>query len=479
MKLSHLSSFLLATLILTTTHRATKAEAPSSLDKEKIKWELRLGTHQYTIPLVDNGQIFLGVNDRGLKHPNIKPSNGGLLLCLDEDTGDTIWQLPIPRNMEGTTPPFHFNHWKCGICSQPQIDGDRMYLICPRGGVICVDRKGQANGNDGPFLDDAAYMGMKEGSKLAPTDGDVIWRYDMIKELKIYPHDVCGSTVLIHGDYVYALTSNGKDDKHKDIANPNAPSLIVLEKKTGKLVAIDGKDISTNTFHGQWSTPALATVNGKSLILFGAGDGYLYAYEPITPAADGKVATLKIVWRYDCNPPEYRAQEYARHTNKSKKGPSEIIARPIVYNDRVYVPIGQSPVHGPGQGNLSCIDLATGKKVWDSQLVDRSTADVAIHNGLLYASDFSGKLNCFDADTGEHFWTQDLEGGTWHAFPTVLDDKVYISTEKMVFWIMETGKEKKVIARERVNSPAITPIISNGVFFLPLQNRMVAYDCAE
>ena len=104
------------------------------------------------------------------------------MLCLERATGKMIWRLPIPRYMEGNTPPFHFNHWHCGVCSRPAIDGDRLYIVGPRGDVLCLDRDGQANGNDGPFLDDARYMGVPPMSdySLCATDGDVIWRFGLI-----------------------------------------------------------------------------------------------------------------------------------------------------------------------------------------------------------------------------------------------------------------------------------------------------------
>jgi hypothetical protein len=65
------------------------------------------------------------------------------------------------------------------------------------------------------------------------------------------------------------------------------------------------------------------------------------------------------------NPPDYRMRDgkpipYSRHNKKSPDGPSEVIGDPKLYRGRVYVVIGQSPIHGRGQGILACIDVATG-----------------------------------------------------------------------------------------------------------------------
>jgi outer membrane protein assembly factor BamB len=216
------------------------------------------------------------------------------------------------------------------------------------------------------------------------------------------------------------------------------------------------------------------------MILFGGGDGVLYAFEPLGSVAGGdKMRTLKKVWQYDCNPPDYRRRDgqkvpYSGHKNKRPDGPSEIIATPVVHSGRIYVAIGQSPIHGPGQGMLSCIDAETGRKIWESRRVGRSLSDVAIDDGLLYISDFTGRLHCFDADTGQFYWQHELGAGVWCASPVVAGGKVYISTERNRFWVFRAGREKQILSESRVRSMAIPPTIQDGVFYLPTQNRLFA-----
>jgi len=461
---------------------AESSALPDAFRQEDLLWEIQLGTHQYTIPRIDNGRIFIGINDRGLKHPVLYRTGGGIMMCLDHATGEMIWQLVIPRYMEGTKAPFHFNHWQCGVCSRPAMDGKRLYIVGPRGDVLCLDRNGQADGNDGPFVEEIEYMGVRRHPdyRLAPTDGDIIWRFDMIEEMSVVPHDVCGSTPLLYGDYLYACTSNGQDDKHRYVVNPLAPTLIVLDKNTGRLLAADGELIGKRLFHGQWSSPVAAKFNGREMILFGGGDGVLYSFEPLaSPVNDDKTQTLTKIWQHDCNPPDYRRRDdreipYSGWKKKSPDGPSEINATPVVHGNRIYVAIGQSPVHGPGRGMLSCIDGATGRKVWESREVGRTLSEAAIDDGLLYISDYSGRLHCFDADTGKLYWQHELGAGVWCASPVVADGKVYISTERSRFWVFKAGREKQVLSECRVRSIAITPVVEDGVFYLPTQNRLFA-----
>jgi outer membrane protein assembly factor BamB len=455
---------------------------PDVFRPENLLWEVELGTHQYTIPRIDGGRVFIGINDTRMSHPAAKRTGGGVLMCLDQATGQMLWQQVIPRYMEGTQAPFHFDQWKCGVCSRPAVDGKRLYIVGPRGEVLCLDRNGQADGNDGPFQGEKAYMGVPADSsyELTAQDGDLIWRFDLIKQLSVVPHDVCGSTPLVYGNYVYACTSNGVDDQHKNVANPEAPSLIALHKVTGQLAACDGEQIGHRLFHGLWSSPVLAIIKGKEMILFGGGDGILYAFAPVDPALESaQPATLKKIWQHDCCPADYRQQDgqtvpYSRWNKKTTEGPSEIITTPVVDQNRIYVAIGQSPIHGPGQGMLSCIDGATGQTLWESREVGRTLSEVLIHDGLAYITDYAGRLHCLEAETGKHLWQQELEGGVWTCSPMVVEGKIYVSTEERLLWILKAGREKEVLARSHLQAVAITPVVHDAVLYLPTQYRLYA-----
>jgi outer membrane protein assembly factor BamB len=444
-------------------------------------WELKLGSHCYSIPTIDRGRIYLALNDAGLDRPGVKPTGGGLVLCVEQATGALVWQLPVRRFFDGIKPPYHFDQWNCGVCSGPVVDGDRVYVIGNRGEVLSLDRLGQANGNDGPFQNELEYMGLTDpGARLQPSDGDIIWRYDLLREVGINGHDVVGSTLLLHGDLVYVCTSNGLDDRHDKIPKPLVPTLIVLDKRTGRPVAHDDEKLGQRMFHCNWSSPSAGQVAGRTLIFFGGGDGMLYAFEePRLNGDAGPVQALRKAWSYDCNPPGYRMRDgqpvrYSSASRNSPEGPSEVIGTPVFHKDRVYVAIGQSSVHGVGQGCLSCVDAATGRKIWASQLVDRTLATVSIADGLLYVSDYTGNLHCFDADTGERYWVHPLESKVWAASTLVADGKVYIGTDANVLWVLEAGKQRKVLSRTRLKAVPITPTAVDGILYLPTQKALLA-----
>jgi len=462
---------------------------------QNVKWVARLGGTAYGNPTVADGRAFVGADDQTLDgDPRLKRPNGGIVKCFEEATGKLLWQLVVPPR--GNVPKeWHFGYQKLGVCSSPTVEGDRVYVVTPGDEVLCLDVRGQANGNDGPFLDEGRYM-VRPGDppvELTPTDGDIIWRYDILDELKVIPHDVASCSIVVHGDFLYLSTSNGVNHAHDRPMAPDAPAIIALNKRTGRLAAFENEGISKRMFHTQWSSPSLGKVGDKTLVFFGGTDGFCYAFEALD-RMPAQPAALKKAWSYDCNPGEYRYRD-GKPINyllgdKSKKGspnkgdgnyvgPSEVIATPVFYRNRVYVAIGQDPLHGRGKGLLHCIDATQSGDIsrtgciWKYDGLDRTIGNATIADGLVYIADFGGRLHCLDAETGKPYWVHETNSETWGT-PLVADGKVYLGTQKALY-VMAAGKEAKLLSRINLGSPIYsTPIAVNGVLYVASQRLLWA-----
>ena len=454
---------------------------PATLEGAQPSWEVRLGTHQYSIPTVDGGCLYLGLNDDGVVRDGYRRSGGGAVVCLSLATHQPVWTLPIPRNMEGVKAPYHFDQFRCGVCSGPLVSGDRVFVVGSRGDVLCLDRMGQANGNDGPFTNELAYMGVDApGAALGPGDGDIVWRFDFMAELDCSPHDACASTPLLLDGLLYVNTSNGMDERHERAPRPDAPMLVALDVRTGRLVAKDAERVGARLLHGNWSSPCAGEADGKALVFIGGGDGFLYAFETPRPDPGGAVQTLKKAWTTDCNPPHFRERDgkklgYSGWDHPCADGPSEPTAVPVFDSGRLYVAVGQSPLHGAGNGCLTCFDAASGAVVWRTEALDRTLATVALSDGVIYLPDGAGTLHAFDAQDGKTLWTHPLEGPVNYANARVADGKVYVGTENGHFWIFGAGREKTVLSHTRLPSPPVTVSAADGFLFVPMQNRISAF----
>ena len=445
---------------------------------ENIRWVAKMGSQAYGNTTVANGRVFIGTNNESPRDPQVKGDHS-LVYCLDEKTGEFKWQLVVPKLGAGKVSDWEF----LGICSSPAVEGDRVYVVTSRCEVVCLDFNGMENGNQG-FQDEGQYMAGPGNPPLkpGPQDADIIWRFDMREELGVFPHNVTSSSVLILGDKVFATTSNGQDWSHLNIPAPTAPCLIALDKMTGALLGEEASGISERLMHCNWSSPGHATVNGKELVIFSGGDGYCYAFDTTPKKGEDDFMILPEVWRFNCVPKRYFEKKYP-----SAMGPSEVIATPVFYKNRIYVGIGQDPEHGEGVGNLVCID-ATGKgditesgSIWQYDKINRTISTVSIdpETGLLFVGDYSGFIHCLDAETGQAYWIYDMKAHLWSS-TLVGDGKVYAADEDGDFVILPAKKDfdpKKddPIFETYFAAPIYSsPIEANGILYVASQTHLYA-----
>src|SRR4030095_8461265 len=417
---------------------------------KNVKWVVKVGSQTYGNPVVASGKVLVGTNNATPRDERFKDDKS-ILMCFDEYTGEFLWQLVVAKLADGKV-----NDWEyLGLLSSPRSEGDKVWLVTSRCEVICVDLNGQLNGNQGPFEDEGQYMvgPGKPKVEVAKKDADILWRYDMMDELGVFPHNASNCSVITLGDIVYSCTSNGQDWTHVNIPSPLSPSFIALNKNTGEFLGEDNAEIGPRILHGQWSSPSIGTVNGKTQVYFGGGDGFLYAFDP-TPTKEGDSSFLKKIWWFDAVPEEYKKDKSGKPIKyPAAEGPSEINATPVFYKNRVYVAIGQDPEHGEGVGRLVCID-ATKKgdvtktaMIWDYKKIHRSISTVSIDpaTGLLFIADFSGFVFCLDAETGKEYWVHDMQAHIWGS-TLVADGKVYIGDEDGDCTVLAATKEKKVLS---------------------------------
>ena len=140
-----------------------------------------------------------------------------------------------------------------GICSAPVAEGDRLWFVSNRGEVVCLDAQGFNDGeNAGPHNDEPNEN---------RDEADVVWAFDMMKQLGVRQHNLATCAPTIWGDVLFVCTSNGVDESHVKIPAPDAPSFIAMDKRTGKLLWTDNSP-GTNILHGQWSCPIVGVFAG-------------------------------------------------------------------------------------------------------------------------------------------------------------------------------------------------------------------------
>jgi outer membrane protein assembly factor BamB len=446
---------------------------------KNIKWTAKLGSRAYGGPVISGGKIFVGTNNESPRNPKIT-GDKGVVMCFRQADGKFLWQAVHDKLASGLV-----NDWpREGICSTPFVEGNRVYYVSNRCEVICADTEG--------FLD-GKNDGVQDEKSQEPTDADIVWRLDMMKELDVFPHNLATSSPLIAGDILFVITSNGVDEGHINIPSPKAPSFLAINKHTGKVIWQDGSP-GEHILHGQWSNPTYTVVNGQAQVIFPGGDGWVRGFD----AQSGK-----LIWKFDCNPKSSKYLLGGRGTR------NEIIATPVVFDNKVYIGVGQDPEHGEGVGHLWCIDITkTGDLspvndnfdpaapenknsglVWhfggpaDAKTQEQTNRDIifgrtlstcAIQDGLVFEAELGGYLHCLDARTGKEYWNHDLKAAVWGS-PSWIDGKVYIGDEDGDIFVFAASKEKKLIAQHDMKTPVkSTPVAVDGVLYIMTDNQLFA-----
>ncbi len=456
-----------------------RSREDDSIDESTTKnvlWIAKLGSQTYGNTTVAGGKVYVGTNNESPRDPK-QLGDRGVLMAFDEKTGEFEWQLLIPKLGAGKVSDWEY----VGLCSSPAVEGDYLWIVTNRGQAMCLDVDGLADGNDGPYQDEAKYMSA-DGNPVELTDqhADIIWIYDMIEDLGVFPHNVSSCSPLVVGDILYVSTSNGVDWSHNNIPSPFSPALVAIDKNTGRLLGEEVSQVSERVLHASWSSAAYGEIKGKPLLIWGGGDGLCYAFEPKPVVGPEGFEILKEVWRYDCNPPEYREKDGRPIKYATYGGPSEVISTVVVHEDRAYALIGQDPEHGDGVGMLSAIDASlegdiTGKgAVWTYKDIGRTVSTPSIYNGMIFAAEYDGDIHCLDIDTGKVNWVYATNSRIWGS-SLVADDKVFLANEDGQLVILAATKEKKHLATIEFETPIYSsPIVANDVLYVATQTHLYA-----
>src|SRR5918994_3526067 len=423
---------------------------PTSWDiktKKNIKWIAELGSQAYGNPVVSGGYVLVGTNNEAMKDPNIK-GDKGILMAFRESDGQFMWQAVHDKLQAGRANDWPFQ----GVCSSPLVENGIVYYVSNRGELMAVDLDGFRDGkNDGPVTDE----------KLSrEVDVDVLWRYDMMEELGVLQHNMANSSPVVFENLIIISTSNGQDESHVNVPAPKAPSIIAVDKTTGKLVWEDNP-VGEKILHGQWSSPAVGRVGDTVQVVSGQGDGWVRGYEAVTG---------KKLWEFDLNPKD----------SVWPKTRNEVISTPVIFENVVYISNGQDPEHGEGVGHAYAIDatkrgdITQSGRLWHFEKIRRSISTAAIKDGLIYLADFSGFLHCLDLKTGKPYWTHDMFAAIWGS-PILIGDKVYLGDEDGDVAVIEHGKTFKLVSEINMGSSVYaTPVPANGKLFIMNRNQLYA-----
>jgi HEAT repeat protein len=414
-----------------------------------IVWSVELGNETFGRPVVAGDVVYVGTDNARHMNPDYQEECGVLMAFRAKD-GAFLWQDVTPRVERGLR-----EFLLPSTTSAPYVEGNRLYYVTAECQLRCLDIQGFRDGeNSGPYRAEVYHDNVS---------ADIVWELDMCGRLGVFPHEATNSEVLAVGDLLMVSTSNGQNEGHTRVPSPRAPSLIAVDKHSGEVVwrAIGAGE---QVLHGQWSSPVAANVNGRMQVLFGGGDGWLRAYD----AASGHE-----VWRFDGNPKDARWLPRPRVFSRSS-----IIASPVFADGRVFIAMGQDPLHGNGPSLIHAIspngqgDVTESRVLWTSREVGRVVGTPIVKDGLLYVGDLGGTVYCLDAATGAHVWKHETNEAIWGCL-LLAGDRLYVGNVEGTMTVLRAGRRKELLAEIEMDAPLYSrPALIGDALYLATANRM-------
>ncbi len=295
-------------------------------EKDRLEPEWRAEVSGgYTGPTVAGGRVFL--MDR-----RVEPKQIERILCFDAKTGKLLWSHAYDC--------AYRVDYDAGPRASVTIDGDRAYALGAMGHFHCLNA----------------------------ATGKVLWAKDLDKEYKIrMPIWGIAASPLVEGNLVIVQIGGDGDaclvafDKTsgsekwralKDNASYSAP---IIVERGGKriLVCYTGDTVSgldPNSGRVFWSQPfpARKSIIGISTPVY--HDGYLF----VTNFFDGALL-LRIS---DDGLSADRVWQRAGESEQKTDALHSIISTPLIHRDHIY--------GCDSYGELRCLDLKTGDRIWES-----------------------------------------------------------------------------------------------------------------
>jgi outer membrane protein assembly factor BamB len=346
--------------------------------------------HGYGSMAVAGERVFVQGTRRG----------NSIVVALNRADGKEVWSKALGRSVDDDRGP--------GPRGTPTVDGDRLYVLTENGDLACLK-----------------------------TDGTEVWQRNILKDF--------GGRQLR-----WLISESPLIDGAHLIVSPggSGAGMVKLDKLTGKTIWTS-RELSDTA---GYASPIVADVQGvHTYMTFTAEAGVGVR------ASDGK-----LMWRYD-----KAANNVAN------------IATPIFFDNKVFF----TSAYDTGGGLLSLTaqnGTVSAQEVYFTRQMKNHHGGVVLVNGYLYGYDDS-ILTCLEFATGKRMWRDRSVGKGSVAFA---DGHLYIQSENNVVGLAE-ATPSGYVEKGRFQIPDkglpswAHPVISGGRLFVRNQDYMGAYDIKE
>lgn len=365
-------------------------------------------------PIVMNGKLYTLARS----YPETT-KEGEKVICADAATGQVVWENKF--NVYLSDVPAERVAWGA-VVGDPATG--KIYAMGVCGLMQCIDGE----------------------------TGKTLWSHSLSEEfglLSTYGGRTNVATIYEDLVIISAVMTNWGE-----LSIP-AHRFIAFNKENGEIVWFNGTSLRPDDT--TYSTPTFSVIGGQSAMVFGSGDGRVWAFQP---------RTGKPLWSFHLS---------MRGLNIS----------PLVLGDTVYCAQSEENPDDTSMGAIAAINAVTGEgditktgAIWREKKLMVGKSTPLLVDGKLYAFDDGNIMYVLDAKTGEQVQKPTrLLGSIMRSSPVYADGRIYACTTS-AWHVITPGKDgEKAAVTHKLRFPVGeeihgTPAVSHGRIYLPTTDAM-------
>lgn len=368
-------------------------------------------------PVLADGKLYvMGYRGEG-------PDLQEFLVCLNPDTGKTIWEKAYNDFISDTA----YNRY---ALSSPAVDEET-------GNVYALSSAGIF-------------------SSYTP-EGKLLWQHSMMEKFGklTFTNGRTGGPffdddlVMIRG-----ITSNwGGDGAAQD-------RIYAFDKKTGGIVwaAGPGAPPKDNSF----ARPVFTTHKGKRVLYTGTGDGSVIGMN---------ARTGQLLWRYPISAGGFNSSVVLHNNDKviAIQADENLDSSEAGRMTAIKIDV---PDPKPGEP----VVLTRANEAWRNNLEAISSSPVLVGDRI-YQTTKTGQLCSVDANTGKVLWEHKLAPDQLHASPLYADGKLYVPMQNGTFFILQPSDTGvKELARVQLAGNCLgAPAVWNGKLYVHTTEKLYCF----
>lgn len=365
-------------------------------------------------PVIANGRVF------GLGYEGEGADTEEVLFCLDEKTGERIWEH---RDSDFLSDIIYRRY----AIGSPTVDPQT-------GNVFSMTAAGLLHG--------------------FTADGEMLWEVSMGETLGrlTFPNGRTGAPLIVDDMVVihFIFAAWGKD------FGPARDRFFAFHKDTGEVLwgSTPGGPPKDSTF----SMPVVGERNGRQYFYAGLGGGHAVCVD---------LKTGEPQWRYPMAIGGVNSSMLLHGNNLIA-----VHGRENVDSSTIGRMIALNLDTEPGEDGVLGVDA----EVWRSDHVAFTSSPVLVGDRV-YLTNLTGELECIDANTGATLWHEKLGPDQLHASPIAADGKLYVPLNNGGFFIVKPGDEgAEVLASVQLEGACLgAPAIANGQIYVHTTDRLYCF----